>query len=261
MSLSVETTSLAACTCEATEFTVFHDWAGDPVRLGIVPNGSMLRIAQDYLEILVSSILRDPVAVQNSQVSALPADALFRDAALIPRIFQLCDPLVLGLTVLGTLRHRTLPTSTTHSHAINDIPLLRFVSNTTGLVRTCWPRGTVNRRELAILPRANTTQEAHNITLLVTPQLLKILVGSHTCRRIRPMPYSPTQFAAAFTLLNSSPIALTAQAEDYYVSGLNDKFYSVYCSRYRRRFGMIQFCVSFSIWLLYHNSKILGVLL
>lgn len=65
--------------------------------------------------------------------------------------------------------------------SVDNEALLGLVSEPTSLLGASWPGRAVNRRELAVLPRADAEQKAHNIALLVAPQLLHILVGSHAC--------------------------------------------------------------------------------
>jgi hypothetical protein len=47
------------------------------------------------------------------------------------------------------------------------------------LVRAGRTSGTVDSRQLPEFPHANTVEEASNITLLLLPELLHVLVGAH----------------------------------------------------------------------------------
>lgn len=139
----------------------------------------MLGVNQNDLKVFVRRIFVNPVRVEHAQVAALPADALLRDGALVARKLKLSDTLVLGLTILDTLLHRPLPAAAAHAHAIHDIPLLRLVPDTASLVRARRTRRAVNRLQLAVLPGSYAPEEAQHIALLVAPQLLEILVGTH----------------------------------------------------------------------------------
>lgn len=156
-----------------------HDRLADPVGLGIVADGIVLRIDQNDLEVLVRGVLVDPVRVEHAQVATFPAHALLGDGALVAGKLELSNTLVLGLTVLDALLHRALPATAAHAHAVHDVSLLRLVADTARLVRTSRPRRAVDGRQLAVLPGPDAAQEAQHIALLVAPELLEILVGTH----------------------------------------------------------------------------------
>lgn len=58
---------------------------------------------------------------------------------------------VLYHTVGGTLWHRPLATTTAHTHAVDNVALLGFVSQAASLVGTRGTRGAVNDVQLAEL--------------------------------------------------------------------------------------------------------------
>jgi hypothetical protein len=73
----------------------------------------------------------------------------------------------------------TLTSTTTDSGTHDNVSLLGLVTKTMGLIGT---RRAVARKDvgaLAVFPSADTHQESEGITLLVTPKLFHILVGSH----------------------------------------------------------------------------------
>lgn len=57
--------------------------------------------------------------------------------------------------------------------------LLGAVAETTSLLGPRGARDTVNGGELAVVPAANALQVAHNLALLLAPDLLHILVCTH----------------------------------------------------------------------------------
>jgi hypothetical protein len=54
-------------------------------------------------------------------------------------------------TVCSTLRHRLLASTSPHTHTVDDISLLRLVSQTASLVRARWAGSAVDDVELAEL--------------------------------------------------------------------------------------------------------------
>jgi len=73
----VETARLLASGGEAAAFAVLVNGVDDPVDAGICADGLVLGIDTDDLVVLVRRILVDPVRVQDSEVGAAAADALF----------------------------------------------------------------------------------------------------------------------------------------------------------------------------------------
>ena len=59
--------------------------------------------------------------------------------------------MVCDRTVCSALRHRPLPASTAHTHAVDDIALFGLVSQTASLVRARWAGSTVYDVQLAEL--------------------------------------------------------------------------------------------------------------
>lgn len=72
----VETTGLLAGGSEAALLAVLVDGVDDPVDAGVDPDGLVLRVDEDDLEVLVGGVLVDPVRVEDAEVRALAADAL-----------------------------------------------------------------------------------------------------------------------------------------------------------------------------------------
>ena len=52
---------------ETPKFSVLHDWLGDPVDLGVPPDGLVEGVDEDDLEVLVGRILADPVRAQDAE--------------------------------------------------------------------------------------------------------------------------------------------------------------------------------------------------
>lgn len=72
-----QTTGLFAGRGEATHFSVLVGRLADPVDAGIAGDGLVARIDADDLKELVGGVLVDPVAVEDTQVSAATAHTLF----------------------------------------------------------------------------------------------------------------------------------------------------------------------------------------
>lgn len=61
--------------------------------------------------------------------------------------------------------------------------LFGFVSETAGLLRASGLCGTVDGRELTVLPSADAQQESHDVALLVAPYFFEVVVRTHGCCR------------------------------------------------------------------------------
>ena len=165
----VETTGLLASSSETTRLAVLVDCVDDPVDAWVAADGLVLWVDEDDLEVLVSAVLVDPVAVQDTQVGAAATDTLLGGGLERALVLELVHTLVHWLacsiisvsdpatssaylhTVCGTLWHRLLPASSPHTHTVDDIALLGFVSQTASLVGAGWTRGAVDDVELTEL--------------------------------------------------------------------------------------------------------------
>lgn len=78
-----------------------------------------------------------------------------------------------------TLWALTLATTTAHTDTVDEDALLGLVAKAASLLWARWARSTHDDVALAVLPGADAEQKAHHIRLLVSPDLLHILVGSH----------------------------------------------------------------------------------
>lgn len=78
-----------------------------------------------------------------------------------------------------TFMNLPLPPTTSNPHTVYHITLLGLVAKATGLVGPGWTRRPVDGFELTELPAPHTEEEAKQVGLLLTPQLLKILVRTH----------------------------------------------------------------------------------
>lgn len=68
----------------------------------------------------------------------------------------------------------------THT-VVGAITLLGLVAQPAGFVRACGAWGAVQGGQLPVLPAAHTQQEPHHVRLLLPPELLDVLVGTHVC--------------------------------------------------------------------------------
>ena len=181
----VETVTLAVTAVllggrgKTTGLTALVDGVDDPVDAGVAADGLVRGIDEDDLEVLVGRVLVDPVRVKDAQVSALAANTLLSGGLEGTLVLELVDSVSTGLAEGGTLGNRLLATTTADADTVDDVSLLGLVSQTTGLIGARRAGSAVDDVQLAVLPAANTQQEAHDIRLLLLGQLLEILVGSH----------------------------------------------------------------------------------
>lgn len=114
----------------------------------------MAGVNEDNLEILVNTVLVDPVRVQDSEVSASASNTLFSGTPQASLGLELGNTLVDGLAVGGTLGDVLLPVTAADANTVDNIALLGLVAETTGLVGARGTRGTVDDVQLTVLPAA-----------------------------------------------------------------------------------------------------------
>ncbi len=78
----------------------------DPVDTGIVTDGLVSGVNKDDLKVLVHSVLVNPVGVEDTESSALAANALLSKVAKVAGRLQLGDTSVNRLTIVNTLQNK-----------------------------------------------------------------------------------------------------------------------------------------------------------
>lgn len=117
-----------ASSSEATVLAVFVDRVADPIDARIVADGSVERINENDLEVLVRRVLVDPVRTQHTQVTTSLTDALFAFGTNVALELDLFDTLVGWLTQNGTFVVRLLAATTADTDTVDNITLFSFVS-------------------------------------------------------------------------------------------------------------------------------------
>merc|ERR1719408_765294 len=177
----LEAATLAPRGRDTTHLAVLVGRVADPVDAGVVPDSFVRLVDHDHLEPAVAGILAAPVAVEHAETADLPADTLLRNAAEVPGRLHLVHAGVARLAVHDALRHHLLAAPTADPRPEHHVPLLRLVPEHARLFRARRARAAADRRQLPVLPRTQTKQEAHHIRLLLLPQLVQILVRTHIC--------------------------------------------------------------------------------
>ena len=174
-----KTTRFTSSTGKSTAFAVLVHGVHNPVDAGIVANLCVRRIDQDNLIILHSSILVNPVTVQNTQVGILASNLFFCNALEVAFKLEVVNTLVLGLTPDHAAVVLTLASSAADTTADNDVTLLGLVTETVGLLGTGGAVDASHLVALAVFPSADAQQKAEGVRLLVAPQLFHVLVSRH----------------------------------------------------------------------------------
>jgi len=174
-----KTTSLASGTGESAAFAVFVDRVDDPVDARIVADLLVGRINHDDFIVFHSSVLVDPVRVQNTQVAVAASSLLFGHRLKVTFELELVDTLVLWLTKDHTTVILSLASSTSDTGTDNNESLLGLVSQTVSLLGTGRSVACQNVGTLTVFPSTDTHQESEGIRLLVAPKLFHILVCTH----------------------------------------------------------------------------------
>lgn len=90
----------------------------DPVNAGIVTDGLVGGVNKNDLEILVHSVLVNPVRVEDTESTAFAANALLSKAAKVAGRLQLGDTSVHRLTVVNTLQIEIETNNISHSASL-----------------------------------------------------------------------------------------------------------------------------------------------
>lgn len=162
-------TALSASRCQPTHLSVLVDWFGDPLGVRISSDSFMEWINEDNLEKFVCGIFTNPVGIQDSQSPTMAPSSLLSNRLKASGKFQLVNTMVDRFAVSCTLRNRAFATTTADTNPVNDITLLRLVSQSSRFIRPGGPGSPVQRRELAVLPAADPQKKAHHVGLLLPP--------------------------------------------------------------------------------------------
>merc|ERR1719463_201397 len=162
--------------------------AADPVDSGIVTDSLVEWVDHDDFIPDMSSIIANPVGVQNTKFLQLPSNAFLGTTLEVTGRLLLLHTMMPWLSIDNALEAHLLAATTLDAHTVDHDALLSLVTQLPGLVWPCWARRTNDSRKLAKLPSAYTTDESHHIRLLLAPQLLKILVGTHGSKGCKPFP-------------------------------------------------------------------------
>jgi hypothetical protein len=148
---------------KTTSLAVLVDRVDDPVDAGIATDSLVGGIDKDDLEVLVGSILVNPVGVQDTQISALAANTLLSGGLERALVLELVDTLVDGLTEGSTLGGGSLTVTAANTDTVDDITLLGLVAETTSLVRAGGAGSTVNDIQLSDRKAESQYGESYNI--------------------------------------------------------------------------------------------------
>lgn len=163
VALLEETTALLASGGQTTELSVLHCSSADPVDSRVIANSIVGGIDEDNLEILVSSVLIDPVGVEHTEATASTANTLLGDRAEVALELDLIDTLVLGLSVDDTLGEGPLAAATADTDTVDDVSLLGLVAKAASLIGARGARGAMDRGKLSVLKTADAEKEAQYI--------------------------------------------------------------------------------------------------
>lgn len=175
----VDTSGLLAGRGKTSGLSVLVDRVADPVVSGISGDSLVRGVDQNNLKVLVSRVLVNPVGVEDTQVSGTAADTLLSGRLEGALVLELVDTVVSGLTVSGTLGHRSLSATSSDSNSEDDETLLGLVAQSSSLVGSGRSGGTVDDVALPVLPASDTVKETHHIGLLLALEFFQVFVGTH----------------------------------------------------------------------------------
>ena len=174
-----ETTVLASCRGESACFAVLVCRVADPVDLGVVADGLLLWVDADDFEPLIDTVLVDPVAIQDADVSEFLSNALLSDDTAVLDELAAEDTGGLWLTVGDSTVHWALVATTADANAVHAEAGLALVAETACLL---WASGACEGYDallVSVFPGAETLKVGENFTALLSPELVHVSVGSH----------------------------------------------------------------------------------
>ena len=178
----VDTSGLLASGGKTTGLTMLVNRVADPVVSGAVADSSVGGVDKDDLEVLVSSILVNPVRVKDTEVTSTATNTLLSGGTERALVLELVNTLVGGLTVSGTLGNGSLAVTSADTDTEDNKALLGLVTETASLIGTRGAGSAVDDAQLTVLPASNSEKEAEDIRLLLAVKLFEVFVGTHCCR-------------------------------------------------------------------------------
>lgn len=175
----VDTSGLLASGGKTTGLTVLVNRVADPVVSGAVADSSVGGVDKDDLEVLVGSILVNPVRVKDTEVTSTATNTLLSGGTERALVLELVDTLVGGLTVSGTLGNGSLAVTSADTDTEDNKALLGLVTETASLIGTRGAGSAVDDAQLTVLPASNSEKEAEDIRLLLAVKLFEVFVGTH----------------------------------------------------------------------------------
>ena len=179
VSLLSETSVLLTSGGESSDFSSVVLVGDNPVDSWVSLDGVMVWVNADNLEELLGSVLSNPVGGEDSQVRAVSSDLLFSNGSVRSGLLELSDTLMDWLTEDSSLMDLSLSSSSSDLASVDDVSLLLLESEGSGLIESGWSSNLMDGGELSVFPASNSHDESDNIRLLLSPQFLQVLVGSH----------------------------------------------------------------------------------
>jgi hypothetical protein len=157
---------------------MLHGGVADPVDAGIIADGVVVGVHADNLEVLEHSVRVHPVGVENAKVAVSAANAAFGHDLQTAGGLEVVDTVVLGLAVNDALVRLALAATTADGNTDDAVALLLLVTEATGPVGAGRAVARVDDIELAVLPGADTLEEAKDVGLLLLPDFGEVFVGA-----------------------------------------------------------------------------------
>jgi len=181
---------------QTSEFSVFVDWLGDPVKSWVISDGSVTRVNHDDFEEFVSGVLSNPVRVEDSKGTELSTGSFLSNRTSVSVELEADNTLTCWLTVNNTLGDWLFSATSSNSDSVNDDTLFSFVAQSSGLVRSGRLLNSVNGWELSVFPGSKTEDETHHIGLLLLPELFEVFVGGILSNPVRVEDSQTTDLSA-----------------------------------------------------------------
>lgn len=177
VSLGSETSMFLTSRSETSQFSVFL--ITDPVDSWVVSDSIMSRIDQENLKKLEGRILSNPVRVEDSKGREFLSDSFFSNRLIVLLVLKSGNTDGLEFSTDDSFGSRSLSVTSSDLDSVDNITLLGFVSESSGLLNSGRSRDSVDSRKLSVLPGSHSLDELHDSGLFLLPKFLDIFVSSH----------------------------------------------------------------------------------
>ena len=151
----------------------------NPVDSWVISDGIMSRVNQKDFEEFEGGVLSNPVRVEDSKGREFLSDSFLSNRLIVLLVLKSGNTDGLEFSADDSFGSRSLSVTSSDLDSVDNITLLGFVSESSGLLNSGRSRDSVDSSKLSVLPGSHSLDELHDSGLFLLPKFLDIFVGSH----------------------------------------------------------------------------------